>query len=61
MTRFEKVAKRAELLEAAYNAIIERDKLINYEHDSDDMVLIKGNEEMHAFYLKVASEIEILL
>lgn len=61
MTKFEKIAKRVELLEVAYNAIIDRDKCDNFDDDGNDMVLTKGNEEMHAFYLKVAAEIEMLL
>lgn len=31
MTKFEKVAKRAELLECAYKAVLEKDKWDNYD------------------------------
>lgn len=62
MTKFEKIAKRAEILAVAYDAIIGADKWNNYEYQGDERrLLIKGKEEIHDLYLKVADEIESLL
>lgn len=61
MTKFEKTAKRAELLGQAYQAIIERDKWDNYENWTDSPNLIDDRSEEHEFYMAVAKEIEKLL
>ena len=61
MTRFEKIGKRAELLETAYLIIIERDKWDNLNYDDDFKSVKEDRREEHAFYLSVASEIEKLL
>ncbi len=61
MTKFEKIAKRAELLEYAYKAIMERDNWDNKHYDSDFSYTLDGREEWHEFYMTVAKEIEKLL
>ena len=61
MTRFEKIGKRAELLETAYLIIIERDKWDNLNYEDDFKSVKEDRREEHAFYLSVASEIEKLL
>ena len=62
MTKFEKTAKRAELLGHAYQTIIDRDLFDNYEDSwSDNPTLIEGKNELHEFYMSVAKEIEKLL
>ena len=61
MTKFEKIAKRAELLEYAYKAIIDRDNWDNMVYESDFSDTIEGREEWHEFYISVAKEIEKLL
>lgn len=61
MTKFEKIAKRAELLEYAYKAIIDRDNWDNKSYESDFSDIIEGQEEWHEFYLSIAKEIEKLL
>ena len=61
MTRFEKIGKRAELLETAYLIIIERDKWDNLNNEDDFKSVKEDRREEHAFYLSVASEIEKLL
>lgn len=62
MTKFEKMAKRAELLERAYNVIIEQDKWDNYgDLWSDNPYLRDDRTEEHEFYLSIAKEIEKLL
>lgn len=62
MTRFEKVRVKAELLECAYNAILSRDRWDNaVDECADNSALNPGLEEMHEYYLYVASLIEELL
>lgn len=62
MTKFEKIARRAELLEQAYKAIIDRDKWDNYEDGwSDNPTLREDSIEEHELYISVAKEIEKLL
>lgn len=62
MTNFEKVAKKAELLECAYNAILSRDRWDNtVDGCTDNSGLKTGREEMHIYYLYIASLIEGLL
>ena len=61
MTKFEKIAKRAELLEAAYLNIIERDKLDNLNYEDGLKSVRDDRREEHAFYLSIAAEIEKLL
>lgn len=62
MTKFEKIAKKAELLECAYNAIIDRDKWDNMvDPFSEATELNPEKAEMHAYYLEIASLIEGLL
>lgn len=61
MTRFEKIKKRAQLLERAYQAIIEQDKWDNYDGWTDDATLRDERTEEHEFYLSIAKEIEGLL
>ena len=62
MTKFEKTAKRAELLGQAYQAIIEKDKWENYDDPwADEPVLSDDRTEQHEFYMSVAKEIEKLL
>ena len=62
MTKFEKVAKRAELLGKAYQAIIEQDKWDNYDDGwADNPSLRDDRTEEHEFYLSIAKEIEKLV
>ena len=61
MTKFEKIAKRAELLEYAYKAIMERDNWDNKSYENDFSDILDGREEWHEFYIGVAKEIEKLL
>lgn len=61
MTKFEKAAKRAELLGRAYQAIIDRDKWDNYDGWADDATLRDERTEEHEFYLSIAKEIEKLV
>ena len=61
MTKFEKVAKRAELLECAYKAIMERDNWDNKSYENDFSDILDGREEWHEFYMDLAKEIEKLL
>lgn len=61
MTRFEKIGKRAELLETAYLSIIERDKWDNLTYENDFKSVREDRIEEHALYLSIASEIEKLL
>ena len=61
MTKFEKIAKRAEVLECAYKAIMERDNWDNMSYESDFSDTLDGREEWHEFYMSVAKEIEKLL
>lgn len=61
MTKFEKTAKRAELLGEAYQRIIEMDKWDNYEAWTDNPTLSNDKIEEHEFYMSVAKEIEKLL
>lgn len=62
MTKFEKVAKRAELLQVAYNAILERDKWDNHESAwTDEPVLCEDKTEEHEFYQSILKEIEKML
>lgn len=59
MTRFEKVAKRAELLEVAYKAILDKDKWDNYDQPwTKNPVLSDDRMEEHEFYLSLLNEIE---
>lgn len=60
MTKFEKIAKRAELLEVAYNAIIDKDKWDNGDYEND-FVVREDKKEEHDFYIYIAKEIEKLL
>lgn len=62
MTKFEKIAKKAELLECAYNAIIDRDKWDNMVDGwAEEPELNPERAEMHSYYLEIASLIEGLL
>ena len=61
MTKFEKIAKRAELLECAYKAIMDRDNWDHKTYESDFSDTLDGREEWHEFYMSVAKEIEKLL
>lgn len=62
MTKFEKVAKRAELLQAAYNAILDKYKWDNYENPwTDEPTLDENKTEEHELYQSVLKEIENLL
>lgn len=62
MTKFEKVAKKAELLEYAYNAILDRDKWDNMNNGwGDDPELNPERSEMHRYYLEIAALVEGLL
>ena len=62
MTKFEKIAKRAELLEVAYQAIIDKDKWDNYvDAWTDNPTVNADRNEEHVFYMDVAKEIEKLL
>lgn len=62
MTKFEKVAKKAELLEYAYNAIIDRDKWDNMiDGWADEPELNPERAEMHDYYMEIAKAIEGLL
>lgn len=60
MTKFEKISKRVELLEVAYNAIIEKDKWDNGDY-KNDFVISEDKIEEHDFYISVAKEIEKML
>ena len=56
------MAKRAELLERAYNVIIEQDKWDNHgDLWTDSPSLRDDRTEEHEFYLSIAKEIEKLL
>lgn len=61
MTKFEKIAKRAELLGYAYKAIMERDNWDNMSYESDFSDTLEGREKWHDFYMSVAKEIEKML
>ena len=62
MTKFEKVAKRAELLEVAYKAILDRDKWDNYVNAwTENPELSEDKIEDHEFYLSILKEIEKML
>lgn len=62
MTKFEKAAKRAELLEVAYKAISDRDKWDNYvDAWTDEPELRDDRTEEHEFYLDILKEIEKML
>lgn len=62
MTKFEKIAKKAELLECAYKAVIDRDKWDNMVYGwAESPELNPERAEMHAYYLEIASLIEGLL
>ena len=62
MTKFEKVSKKAELLERAYNAIMDRDKWDNMiDGWADYPELSPERVEMHEYYMEIAKEIEALL
>ena len=62
MTKFEKVAKRAELLGQAYQSIIEKDRWDKYDNAwTDDPILSDDKIEQHEYYMAVAKEIEKLL
>lgn len=62
MTKFEKIAKKAELLECAYNVVIDRDKWDNMVDGWTESPELKPERaEMHEYYLEIASLIEGLL
>lgn len=62
MTKFEKVAKKAELLGVAYNAILDRDKWENMSEPwADNLELNPERAEMHEYYMQIAAAIESLL
>lgn len=62
MTKFEKVAKRAELLEVAYKAILDRDKWDNcVDAWAENPELREDKIEEHEFYLGILKEIEKML
>lgn len=62
MNKFEKIAKKAELLECAYNAIIDRDKWDNMvDAWAENPELKPDKAEMHSYYLEIASLIEGLI
>lgn len=62
MTKFEKVAKKAELLEYAYNAILDRDRWDNMVDGwADNPELNMERADQHRFYLEVAALVEGLL
>lgn len=62
MTKFEKIAKRAELLGFAYREIIERDKWDNQNEGWTDNAVVRDDRiEEHELYMSVAKEIEKLL
>lgn len=62
MTKFEKVAMRAELLEVAYKAILDRDKWDNYvDAWTENPELREDKIEEHEFYLGILKEIEKML
>ena len=61
MTKFEKIGKRAELLETAYLNIIERDKWDNLNYEDDFKSVREDRREEHEFYLSIAREIEKML
>lgn len=62
MTKFEKVAKKAELLEHAYNAIMDRDRWDNMVDGwADSPELNPERAEMHRYYLEIAALVEGLL
>lgn len=62
MTKFEKVAMRAELLEAAYKAVLDRDMWDNYvDAWTEKPELREDKIEEHEFYLGILKEIEEML
>ena len=62
MTKFEKVAKKADLLGRAYNAILERDRWDNMiDGWADNLEVNPERTDEHRFYLEVAALVEGLL
>lgn len=61
MTKFEKVAMRAELLGRVYNLIIDADKWDNLEYEGKHDTVRDDRTEEHEFYLSIAKEIEKML
>lgn len=62
MTKFEKMAKKAELLECAFNAILYRDRWDNMVDRWGDSQEVKPERaEMHIYYLYIANLIEEIL
>ena len=62
MTKFEKLVKKGELLEYAYNAILDRDRWDNMIDGWSDSQEVKPEcLERHRYYLEIASLVEGLL
>lgn len=64
MTKFEKEKLRIDLLEAAYNAVLDIDKQINYNYDYKEFVytdLIDNRKLEHEYCLEIADMIANLL
>ncbi len=62
MTKFEKVAKRAELLGKCARTIIDDDEWTNLcTNDEGETYIPDENQEMHELYMKVLSDLEKLL
>lgn len=62
MTKFERAAKRAELLGMCANTIINEDEWFNYEtNDGGEKFIPHNKQEMHEVYMKLLSDLEKLL
>lgn len=62
MTKFERVAKRAELLWMCAKTIIHEDEWYNYDTDDNgERIIPDDKQEMHELYMKLLSDLEKLL
>lgn len=62
MTKFERAAKRAELLGMCARTIINEDEWTNLRtNDAGETYIPDENQEMHELYMKVLSDLEKLL
>lgn len=62
MTKFERVAKRAELLGLCAKTIINEDEWDNYyTNDNGEKIIPDEKKEMHELYMQLLSELEKLL
>ena len=62
MTKFERVAKRAELLGMCAKTIINEDEWYNYVTDDNGEKFIPDeHKEMHELYMKLLSDLEKII